>query len=71
MELQQQEKPMNRIRELRKRKGWSQFQLAMKFKEPIHPNVIAYWENGGMPSAKNLLELAEIFEVDPKELICG
>ena len=53
---------MNRIKELRKRAGLLQQELAKKLN--ISDSTLSGWENGKFePDQKNLFALAEIFEV--------
>jgi len=51
-----------RIKKLRKEKGWKQSDLAEK--TGIDRNMISYYENGKyLPSADALMKIAEIFDV--------
>lgn len=58
------------LRELRKEKELTQEQLAEKF--GISSRSVSRWENGNtMPELGILVELAEFYEVDIKEIIDG
>ncbi len=59
----------NRIREYRKKMGYTQQQLGLKFKEPKDVTVISRWERGvSRPNAASLLELAEILNCHPEKI---
>lgn len=56
----------NRIRELRKQKGWTQQDLGNRFDPPRHFTEISRWERGVVvPRGQTLLELARILGVSP------
>ena len=58
------------LRELRKEKELTQEQLAEKF--GVSSRSVSRWENGNtMPELGILVELAEFYEVDIKEIIDG
>ena len=58
------------LRELRKEKGLTQEQLAEKF--GVSSRSVSRWENGNtMPELGILVELADYYEVDIKEIIDG
>ena len=58
------------LRELRKEKKLTQEQLAEKF--GVSSRSVSRWENGNtMPELGILVELAEFYEVDIKEIIDG
>ena len=58
------------LRELRKEKGFTQEQLAEKF--GVSSRSVSRWENGNtMPELGILVELADYYEVDIKEIIDG
>lgn len=58
------------LRELRKEKELTQEQLAEKF--GVSSRSVSRWENGNtMPELGILVELAEYYEVDIKEIIDG
>ena len=58
------------LRELRKEKELTQEQLAEKF--GVSSRSVSRWENGKtMPELGILVELAEFYEVDIKEIIDG
>ena len=58
------------LRELRKEKELTQEQLAEKF--GVSSRSVSRWENGNtMPELGILVELAEFYEVDIKEVIDG
>lgn len=60
----------NFLRELRKEKGLTQEELAEKL--GISSKSISRWENGNtMPDLGILVELAELYDVDIKEIIDG
>lgn len=57
-----------RIRDLRKSKGYSQQQMARKLH--ITQGAISQWENGiTVPAADQLVTLAEVFEITVDELL--
>lgn len=57
-----------RIRDLRKSKGYSQEQMARKLH--ITQGAISQWENGlTVPAADQLVTLAAIFEISVDELL--
>ncbi|MBA4550024.1 helix-turn-helix transcriptional regulator [Thermoactinomyces intermedius] len=59
----------NRIREFRKQRGLTQYELALMFRDPVHPTYISRWERGvSAPTVDHLLELARIFQVRPDEI---
>ena len=58
------------LKDLRKEKGLTQDQLAEKF--GVSSRSVSRWENGNtMPELGILVELAEYYEVDIKEIIDG
>ena len=58
------------LKELRKEKGLTQEQLAEKF--GVSSRSVSRWENGNtMPELGILVELADYYEVDIKEIIDG
>ena len=58
------------LKELRKEKGLTQEQLAEKF--GVSSRSVSRWENGNtMPELSILVELADYYEVDIKEIIDG
>ena len=58
------------LRDLRKEKGLTQEELAEKF--GVSSRSVSRWENGNtMPELGILVELAEFYEVDIKEVIDG
>ena len=58
------------LKDLRKEKGLTQEQLAEKF--GVSSRSVSRWENGNtMPELGILVELAEYYEVDIKEIIDG
>ena len=58
------------LKDLRKKKGLTQEQLAEKF--GVSSRSVSRWENGNtMPELGILVELAEYYEVDIKEIIDG
>lgn len=58
------------LKDLRKGKGLTQEQLAEKF--GVSSRSVSRWENGNtMPELGILVELAEYYEVDIKEIIDG
>ena len=58
------------LRELRKEKGFTQEQLAEKFH--VSNRTVSRWETGSnMPDLSVLVELAEFYDVDIKEIIDG
>ena len=58
------------LRELRKEKGFTQEQLAEKF--GVSGRTVSRWENGNnMPDISILVELADYYNVDIRELIDG
>ncbi len=60
---------MLRVRELRRARGWSQMDLAVKLDPPRHPRIISSWENAHcMPRPETLRELAQVFGVSIGEL---
>ena len=58
------------LRELRKEKELTQEQLAEKF--GVYSRSVSRWENGNtMPELGILVELADFYEIDIKEIIDG
>lgn len=58
------------MKELRKQKGLTQEQLAKKFN--VSDRTVSRWENGNnMPDLSILVELADYYDVDIRELIDG
>ncbi len=65
-----QKKIGNFLKELRKEKGLTQEQLAEKF--CVSNRSVSRWENGSnMPDLSVLVELADFYQVDMKEVIDG
>lgn len=60
--------PMNRIKEVLEEKGIKQVWLAEKLGKSFN-TVNAYVQNRTQPSLEVLYEIAEILNVDPKELL--
>lgn len=57
-----------KLKELRKSKGWSQTRLAMKFN--VSNKLISKWETGGaVPGVEYLKKYSEIFSVSVDSLI--
>ena len=61
--------PLNeRLRELRKKAGYSQQQMAQKLH--LTQGAISQWENGiTVPAAEQLSALADVFEISVDELL--
>ena len=60
---------MNRIRELRKRKGLTQTQLACQMK--VSQGTLSYWERGDYEPDFNALRwMADFFQVSLDYLLC-
>ena len=58
------------LKELRKEKGITQEQLADKFY--VSRRTVSRWETGSnMPEIEIMIELADYYEVDLKELLRG
>ena len=58
---------MNKIKELRKKKGLSQIDISVIMK--VKQNTISQWENDvRIPNIKQALKLAEILETTVEEL---
>lgn len=58
------------LKELRKEKGMSQEQLAENF--GVSSRSVSRWENGNtMPDISIIIELADFYEVDIRELLSG
>ena len=58
------------LRELRKEKNQSQEQLAERF--GVSSRSVSRWENGNtMPDISIMIELADYYEVDLRELLSG
>jgi transcriptional regulator with XRE-family HTH domain len=58
-----------KIKELRKEKGWTQRKLAEKIS--VHRNMIRCWETGkNEPSIFNCILMADVFGVSLDELCC-
>ncbi len=58
-----------KIKELRKEKGWSQGELTEMLS--VNHNAVRYWEKGiNEPSIFNCILLADIFKVTLDELCC-
>ncbi len=65
-----QQKIGNFLKELRKEKGLTQEQLAEKFN--VTGRSVSRWENGvNMPDLSILIEIADFYDVDIKEMIDG
>lgn len=59
----------NRIREIRKKKGWTQADLGNQFTPPKHFTEISRYERGVViPGGETLIELARILGVAPDDL---
>ena len=53
---------MNTIRALRKARGWTQFELALR--AGVQPQTVYFWESGRRtPLVPQLRKLGEIFEM--------
>lgn len=59
---------MNRIKEVLNKKGIKQVWLANKLGKSFN-TVNGYVQNRKQPSIETLYEIAEILDVDPKELL--
>ena len=58
----------DKIIEERKKKGWSQEELAYKLK--VSRQAVSKWENGTSdPSTSNLIALAKLFDLSAEELL--
>ena len=58
------------LKELRKEKALTQEQLAEKF--GVSGRTVSRWENGNnMPDISILVELAEFYDLDIREIIAG
>ena len=65
-----QEKIGKFLKELRKRKGLTQEQIAEKFN--VSNRTISRWENGhNMPDLDILIEISDYYEVDLREILNG
>ncbi len=65
-----QQKIGNFLKELRKEKGMTQEQLAEQFN--ISRRTVSRWETGSnMPDLSLLIELADLYDVDLRELLDG
>jgi DNA-binding XRE family transcriptional regulator len=61
---------MLRIKELRVKKGMSQWDLARAL--DVHPNSVSLWERGrAMPSMGHLKSLAQLFECKTGDLFAA
>lgn len=61
---------MNRIKEVIKKKGVTQSQLA-KYLHKTKSTVSMYANNKVQPNVTTLYEIAEILQVDPRDLLTG
>ena len=60
----------NLLKELRKQKSWTQEQLAEQLN--VSGRTVSRWETGNnMPDLDVLIELADLYEIDIRELIDG
>lgn len=60
---------MNRLKELRMERSWTQGQLAKKM--GVTRTAVAKWETGkAYPATEKLIELARIFECPIDYLLC-
>lgn len=57
----------DKIISLRKKKGWSQADLAKRI--GVHRVTVAKWETGGQVPYRNLKEIAQVFSMEVIELI--
>ena len=58
------------LKHLRKNKGLTQEQLAEEF--GVSSRSVSRWENGNtMPDISIIIELADFYDVDIREIICG
>ena len=58
------------LKHLRKDKGLTQEQLAEEF--GVSSRSVSRWENGNtMPDISIIIELADFYDVDIREIICG
>ncbi|TEB06493.1 helix-turn-helix protein [Pelotomaculum schinkii] len=61
----------DKIKELRKERGWSQRLLGEKFSPPKSFTVISRWERGKVvPSTGHIREMAGIFQISTEVFIC-
>ena len=58
---------MHPIRQRREAKGWTVAQLALRVR--VSAQAVYQWEKGTLPNARNLRALAEVFEMDPLDLV--
>ena len=66
----EQQKIGNFLKQLRKEKGLTQEQFAERFY--ISSRTVSRWETGSnMPDVDMLIELADFYEVDIREIIDG
>ena len=64
------EKTGEYIRNLRKKKGWTQMQLAEQLH--ISDKAVSKWERGiSFPDIELMEELAQVFQVDVADIIRG
>lgn len=60
---------MNRLKELRMERNWTQGQLAKKM--GVTRTAVVKWESGkAYPTAEKLIELARIFKCQVDYLLC-
>lgn len=60
---------MNRLKELRMERNWTQGQLAKKI--GVTRTAVVKWESGkAYPTAEKLIELARIFKCQVDYLLC-
>ena len=68
--MMNQQKTGNFLKHLRKEKGLTQEQLAEKFF--VSSRTVSRWETGSnMPDVAMLMELADFYDVDIREIIDG
>jgi transcriptional regulator with XRE-family HTH domain len=68
--LMNQQKIGEFLKHLRKDKGLTQEQLAEEF--GVSSRSVSRWENGNtMPDISIIIELADFYDVDIREIICG
>jgi transcriptional regulator with XRE-family HTH domain len=61
-----------RIREERTRMGWEQADLAQRLAMPVEQQTVSRWERGGSrPRRAVVVELANLFGVDPAEFLAA
>ncbi len=61
-----------RIQEERRRHGWDQAELARRLGGEVRQQTVSRWENGGSRPRRNVVvRLAEVFALDPRELLAA